>query len=479
MNPNESINIILYSGGALLLGLAGLLVVGCFIGVQSHFKRWFPTIVFPLILLAMALSAVFADRDLSYADTDLTLLIASETTAVTWLLRAITLLILGVCFARFYSSMQKTEGSSRQGYSLFLAFLFFYVTNIVLNNMLGAKPYFDQKFIYPLIVFITLFLSRSDDKYLTLKTIKWSMLIFLLFSLFAAAIAPGMALQLGYTDGLVSQLDFRLWGLGSHPNSLAPLALSFLLLTIYQPFQARWFQYFSIAAALAVIVLSQSKTTWVTTVITLAIIYWARFRHTGEQDMWPQRANSLRRLSTPIFIALIGIVLVISYLVVTQRIESASSAQREAISTLSGRAEIWKVAIKTWQEHPIFGYGSSAWDDAFRTKIGMGYAYTAHNQFLQTLSEAGLVGMAGLLFYLFFLLRYALLANAETRGFSLALFIVILGRCYTEAPFTMTNMFTGEVLMHLLLFRLLLPFHAKQHYLTPTQQPHSHQLQWK
>src|SRR5690606_29230626 len=109
---------------------------------------------------------------------------------------------------------------ARQGYALFLAFLLFYVTNIVLNNMLGAKPYFDQKFIYPLLVFVTLFLSRNEDKYLTLKAAKWGLFLFVLFSLVAAAVSPGMALQTAYYDGIISQLDFRLWGLGSHPNSM-------------------------------------------------------------------------------------------------------------------------------------------------------------------------------------------------------------------------------------------------------------------
>lgn len=476
MNPNEPLNIVLYSGGALFLGLTGLLMVGCFIGIQSHFRRWFSASLFPLILLAMALSAVFAGRDLSYADTDMTLLVASETTTVTWILRAITLLVLGVCAARIFSSLQAMEGPGRQGYALFLAFLFFYVTNIVLNNVLGAKPYFDQKVIYPLLVFLTLFLSRGDEKQVALQTAKWGMFFFVLLSLGAAAVAPGMALQPAYYDGIVSQLDFRLWGLGSHPNSMAPLALSFLLLSIYLPFRSRWLHYLALGSALLVILLSQSKTTWVTTLITLAVIYWARFRYANTDPRTPHSPHSLRRLSTPIFIALIGIALVIAYLVVTQRIESASMAQREAISTLSGRAEIWQVAIKTWQANPLFGYGSSAWDDEFRTRIGMGFAYTAHNQFLQTLSEAGLVGLSGLVIYLVVLLRLAVLATPETRGFSLALFIVLLGRCYTEAPFTMTNMFTGEVLMHMLLFRLLLPLQAKQAYWAPAQQMSQFQM---
>jgi hypothetical protein len=54
------------------------------------------------------------------------------------------------------------------------------------------------------------------------------------------------------------------------------------------------------------------------------------------------------------------------------------------------------------------------------------------------------------------LFRYAFAANTATRGLSLALFWVIFVRFFTEAPFNMAGIFSGEFVTHLLLFTLVL-----------------------
>jgi O-antigen ligase len=126
------------------------------------------------------------------------------------------------------------------------------------------------------------------------------------------------------------------------------------------------------------------------------------------------------------------------------------------VATLTGRTYIWTVALEAWAKNPIFGYGSSIWDPQFRQMIDMEYAYHAHNQLLQTLSVAGIVGLIGLLVYVAMLFKYSLAANKETRGLSLALFAMLMIRSFTEAPFDLSGIFTGEFIMHLLLFRLVL-----------------------
>lgn len=477
MTSNESLSILLYTGGALLFGIAGLFVIGCFVGMQSHFRKWLPASLFPLLLAAIALSSIFSNRDLSYADTDMTLMVLNDTAAVTWLLRGVTLIILGICFARIISSMQKGEIGIRQGRTLYFAFLFFFLTNVVLNNIFGVVPIFDQKLIYPVFLFTALFLSRKDDKYFSIHAIKIGLLAFVSASLLFAVLMPGMALQKDYADGWIAALNIRLWGLGSHPNTLAPLALVFLLVTLYQPFRRRWLQYSAIALSLLTLLLAQSKTSWFAAIVTVLVMVWARYRYNPSSSARPKPSNSFRQLSTPIFVCVVGIAVVLGAAVVNHKIESQSAAKQEEISTLSGRTQIWNVAKETWEQNPAFGYGATAWGEDFRTRIDMGFAYSAHNQFFQTLSEAGAVGVAGLMIYLITLMRYALLANAETRGLSSALFLILLIRCYTEVPFTMSNMFTAEFIVHLILFRLLLATSSKKYSSWQPQQ--QYQLQWR
>ena len=134
----------------------------------------------------------------------------------------------------------------------------------------------------------------------------------------------------------------------------------------------------------------------------------------------------------------------------------AAFADDEQVTSLTGRTDIWAVAIDTWKQYPVFGYGSSIWDQDFRQLIGMNFAYHAHNQFLQSLSSAGALGLAGLLVYTLALFRYAYGANTATRGLSLALFWVIFTRYFTETPLNMSSLFSGEFVTHLLLFTLVL-----------------------
>jgi O-antigen ligase len=156
-------------------------------------------------------------------------------------------------------------------------------------------------------------------------------------------------------------------------------------------------------------------------------------------------------------------------------------ANDQQVTTLTGRTEIWAVALETWKKSPVFGYGSAMWDDDFRRLIGMDFAYNAHNQFLQSMSVAGALGLAGMVFYTLMLFRYAFAANTATRGLSLALFWVIFVRFFTEAPFNMAGLFSGEFVTHLLLFTVVLTKGRSIHKATYAARAYGglQQLQWR
>ena len=123
---------------------------------------------------------------------------------------------------------------------------------------------------------------------------------------------------------------------------------------------------------------------------------------------------------------------------------------------LSGRDRIWVVALDAWQESPVFGYGPTIWGPEFRQSIGMNFAFSAHNQFLQSLSSAGALGIFGLLIYLVTLLTYALRFAKSTGGLSLSLGVFLLLRSLTETPLVTETIFNGDFLIHILVFSFLI-----------------------
>jgi O-antigen ligase len=135
--------------------------------------------------------------------------------------------------------------------------------------------------------------------------------------------------------------------------------------------------------------------------------------------------------------------------------EIMATKQGRDVATLDGRDLIWALAVQEWTHNPLFGYGPPMWNDAYRMQIGLDHAVSAHNQFLQSLSVAGAIGLIGLLVYLGTLLLYAVNARPGSRGLSVALLIVVLVRCVTETPLSFDGSFlNGAFAAHLLLFHI-------------------------
>jgi O-antigen ligase len=273
-------------------------------------------------------------------------------------------------------------------------------------------------------------------------------LIMMLVSLLAALIKPDLALQPNY-QGWVPALKVRLWGLGSNANSIGPLALVLLLLEFMQPSNRSWLRLFTWIAALVVLVLAQSKTVWASGfVVGLVILGYRRGR---------SEAGGVK-LGFVLFIILLLLVgcLGLMFVDIERILQKLSLTQAGGdISTLTGRTQIWAVAIKVWEDAPLFGYGLSAWGAEHRSSIGLPFAFHAHNQLMQSLSVAGSVGAGALIVYFVGLWVAAWQAASRTRGVSLGLMLFISIRAVSEAPLELTGLFVGETFMHLLLFMII------------------------
>jgi hypothetical protein len=454
MPDNQLSTMLMYLVGAVLASAIAIVGVGMFVGANRRFSNWLVPMISPVILVSIAIIAVLSNRNITNAEFEIGTAAGSETFLLTWFLRLSTFLVLGICLARFISVSQSHETRPRLGLALFLSFLFFYGTNALLNNFFGIRPFYDQKLIYPALVFVAVYLSRNKDPGYMVDATKWGLVIFCAASVAAIFLLPQAAVQRDYAS-VIPGVPFRLWGVGSNPNSTGPLALVTLLLLAHRPIRHRLLQLVAVGLGLAVLILAQSKTAWLAGLLAFPVLWWGKLLYVSAMNR-RGAVYPLHQFLRPILICLLGLALV-GALVYNQVYNPFSAIARdEQVTSLTGRTEIWAVAIETWKRNPLFGYGSSMWDDEFRRSIGMNFAYNAHNQFLQSLSVAGGLGLLGLLLYTFLLFRYALAANTATRGLSLALFLVIFVRYFTEAPLNLGGLFTGDFITHLLLFSLVL-----------------------
>jgi O-antigen ligase len=128
-------------------------------------------------------------------------------------------------------------------------------------------------------------------------------------------------------------------------------------------------------------------------------------------------------------------------------LDTAEGAQ---LMTMTGRDQIWAIAMEEWRANQLFGYGPGLWDDAFRASINMPNATNAHNQFLDTLARSGSIGAAALVLYAAVLLVLSVRYAGATGGLSLALFIALALRSISEVPMLLFGYGT-ELFTHLLL----------------------------
>ncbi len=428
----------IYIGAALFLSLAAVLALAMALEFERHARRIIVPALYALILLNACLAPILYGRNLFVPDPW-----GSATGFVKWLDRLVVLTLLGACVARLVAAGFSGENRGTGGSSLLVAFGLLYLTTIVLSSALGTNPSFKHDQHYVPFLFAAVYASRNQDPEIAIRFAKTAMLVFLGASCAVALVAPQYAIELNYRS-LLPGVTIRFWGLESHANSMAPLALVYLLFAIHQPFERRWLQWLGLVLGSAVFVLAQSKTTWIAGIMAFSLLASSRSRG------WAPAV--LCALVPAILVALA--VLLLPLLGVS--FDPLLARHGRDLAELDGRDEIWSLAIQEWTRNPMFGYGITMWNEAYRMQIGLDHAVSAHNQFLQSLSMAGAVGLLGLLVYLGTLSYYALRASRGSRGLSVAMFVVLLLRCFTETPLWLDGALSGACVTHLLLFQIAL-----------------------
>lgn len=451
MNIGELFGYAIPIGATFVATVAAVLVFGVFLQVDRSFGRLIVPVVFPLVAFGISIGSLFSGRNLTYASFSIeTIYMGTESGGGESVLRLISFAIIGLCGAKILGSLiEQEKHTNTNARSLLIAFVAFFVANAVLNSAFGANPAFLHNTFYSVIAFIAVYVARHEPLCHTIKFAKVALLGMMLLSLAAAVAKPELAVQPSYI-GWIPGLSIRLWGVGSNPNSIGPLALLLLMLESMQPTRMFLLHVLTVLSAFAVFLLAQSKTVWAAAMVAIVIVYWYR-------NIRPGNAGIDLRFALGIVIMVLVSTIGLMFADLDRIWQKIAFTQAGAdITTLTGRAQIWATAINIWKDNPIFGYGPSAWDLEHRIAIAMPFAYSAHNQLLQSLSVAGTLGGLSLIGYLLILGTAAFKAASATRGISLALFATIIFRCVTEAPLSFGTILNGDFLTHILLFAIVL-----------------------
>ena len=211
-----------------------------------------------------------------------------------------------------------------------------------------------------------------------------------IFQLLAIALVFTALLSAFYgtlDPGVASGIEWQgVWG---HKNVFARsmvLSATACLLLLLEPTRWRWLLWAGFALSCAMVGLSQSATG---AIILMVLIVLVRF------------SGSLRLRATILIPLLIGCALLLVGGVVWLQHHAADLAgQMGKDTTLTGRTELWAVAIMMIQRHPWLGYGFGAFwrgpsGESGELLSAVRYQPPhAHNGFIDLTLDLGLVGLA-------------------------------------------------------------------------------------
>ena len=349
----------------------------------------------------------------------------------------------------------------------------------VLPHLVGLDPQLPLHVLYGPVLILALYAGRRLPHRGMLEAAQWSIAATLIAGLLLHPFIPAATASPAGFEQRVPFLDTRFWGLGSGPNSVAPLALVQLLLQIHQRPRPSilWgvANLIAASAAITVLVWAQSQTAWAAALLVLPFLLIRRsLDETIGRTALQAHHVVFGLLGLAIGLAFIGGELIRSGAIqaIADLIPGAHSpvwksgtldaATAIGDQVMTGRGQIWAVALDVWRDAPWTGFGGRAWDADFRFYFGLPSALHAHNQWLQALSVSGFIGFAVLSLYLIVLAWFAWKTSGVSRGLTLALFTVIVVRMITEVPLELGYVMSADAVAHLLLLYLLFAYGSRQ-----------------
>lgn len=366
----------------------------------------------------------------------------SNILAVVWLKRFFTGSILILATAGLLRRLPTLVDIRSPGASLMLAYVAFALLSLVIGAIFSAKPALLPALYYSIVVLLLLFVAKDADLGKVLETVIYCLKVLLVGSLLLAIFSPNWVFTKS-TASMLPGISERLVGLTSHPNVLGPLALLYLLLdsSLSKPKPIDWAMR---ATAVLVIIFAQSKTVWLASLFILTS--FVAFKLFSQRRFFTKSASGWLVILAIASSAVIFALLLAALTFGIDHLESLPGFRN--IATFVGRSEIWKITLDLWEKHPLFGYGPTLWSPEFRQSYAMLYVGQAHNQFIQTLGDSGLIGITGLIIYVATLVSYCLRLSTVSQGISISVLILILVRSLTETPMRALGVADPTFLMH-------------------------------
>ena len=355
-------------------------------------------------------------------------------------------LVVLVAFGAAYVLKGQAYVDSR-GRAVWACYLGFAV-GAILAMIAGTRPSLRYEPLLGFAAMTVLFVSvrGHPDRWVTMSG--RLLLVYVWASLATAVVRPDWAFEATSRATLVLGVRPRLVGITANPNALGPLAAMALLLVAVH-WRGPW-RVINAMAAGAVLVMTDSRMSIAGAVAGLLVVY------VGNRGI-----GRVRRTVVAACLVAIPLLLVASATDPMERLAALSdgSLSSHQVTTLGGRLDVWKQTLDEWRVNPLFGYGPSLWSPEYRQQFGLSFDWVgqAHNQWIQTLGEAGLVGLAGLVIYVGSLLRAALLTLTRSRGLTGALVVLLLVRMLSESPLRNPTL-DVVTLLHVVTFTVVLAY---------------------
>jgi O-antigen ligase len=459
LNTAQVVQLVILSSAAMLLALGAVTVVVLASDASRRTRTSFFPWIFPIIAMAMAFGPLTSQRNLSLV-TPFFEASYDEIGVAKWVSRIFVIAALVIASERIFTFVVNRRRIWPAGSLLLTGVLAVNLTHYVLAAFLGERSSFSFFHLYPFFLFPAAYLCAHEDRERCNTYCKATLLWFLLASAAVAAARPELVVQFRYTEGLIPGVSLRYWGLGSHANSLGPLALLFLLCIAHRPFRLRFVQWFSVVLGLASLVGTQSKTMWGAALVAFAILALVR--------ILPRLAADWRkgRLSLAFVLALgVAAMAALGVFVVALGLGNnlwssrlTEFAQANNVTTLTGRSRIWALALDDFWRNPLFGYGPAWGDLEYRISRNAASAVHAHNQLVHSAGSAGAFGLMATAAYLVLLVVFAARAFHRSDGFSAALVAVILVHSVTEVPLLTRGLASPAMMWQLLTFVVLVGY---------------------
>lgn len=443
----------LYIGMAFAVALGLVFLVGGTLHLGVKRPEGFLIYLFVPMVLAIAVGTLTSGRNLSLPEEMLPEL-AQSGGAAKWIQRFTSIFLLAASVQQIASfAFSKRQPDTPRG--LMLAFVMFWVCSVALPAALGTRVSVSHEYVYALIIGFAALLTSENG---ALRAIFWArnaLIVFLLGGLVLLVVKKSLVLA-PYLGGLIPGFQWRFYGLSAGPNALGPLAVLTLITLWCSPFGRRPVQVGAWLIAIATLFLTQSRTSWIAAILCFLVLLFI-------QNKDRLKGFGLGRQYKPITQAvllgmMLAVLLVMAVLIsgvfdakVAKFFESRVGGD---LLTLTGRTQIWAVAIQEWQRSPVFGYGPTMWDPYHRFQIGYAAAFHAHNQFLNVLAVSGVVGLLSFFVYLVLLVQRLLPRLTAFNGFPAALAVLITVRSISEVPISLHS-FGSESLFHILLLMLV------------------------